>query len=342
MNKSETIKEIATALSKAQGEFLNAKKDKINPFFEKNYAGLSSLWDACRLALSKNGLALVQGPSVNESHVTINTLLMHNSGEWIESELILNAGKPTPQSVGSAITYARRYSLAAMLGLVADDDDDGNEASKEVGKKQQEKKAVAEKNHKTTKTDPPPTTEQEREKILADIAQIMKHTRFKESQRIEAKAAIAIARTNIALEAVRASWQKKFDELAEKTTQQKNGTLKDTAKRDMIIDEIEIILKSDKFNDDDRAKVRVEISVIKSNIALEALRAVWQGKLNRLEDDFKDDDPEEAAKPNTGKKLTDEERADLEKTADQGWFTDEEKAAKETAEKKALQEPDIY
>ena len=283
MNKSETIKEIATALSKAQGEFLNAKKDKINPFFEKNYAGLSSLWDACRLALSKNGLALVQGPSVNESHVTINTLLMHNSGEWIESELILNAGKSTPQSVGSAITYARRYSLAAMLGLVADDDDDGNEASKEVGKKQQEKKAVAEKNHKTTKTDPPPP---------------------------------------------KATEQKAID--PEVTARQK------------IINEIGVILKNDKFNDDDRAKVRVEISLIKNNIALEALRAVWQGKLNRLVDDFVDDVPEEAQKDGNRENLTDEQMADLEKTADQGWFTDEEKAAKETAEKKALQEPDIY
>ena len=283
MNKSETIKEIATALSRAQGEFQNAKKDKINPFFEKNYAGLSSLWDACRLALSKNGLALVQGPSVNESHVTINTLLMHNSGEWIESELILNAGKSTPQSVGSAITYARRYSLAAMLGLVADDDDDGNEASKEVGKKQQEKKAVAEKNHKTTKTDPPPP---------------------------------------------KATEQKAIDP--------------ETTARQKIINEIGVILKNDKFTDDDRAKVRVEISLIKNNIALEALRAVWQGKLNRLEDDFKDDDPEEAAKDGDREKLTDEQMAELEKTAEQGWFTDEEKAAKEAAEKKALQEPDIY
>ncbi len=283
MNKSETIKEIATALSRAQGEFQNAKKDKINPFFEKNYAGLSSLWDACRLALSKNGLALVQGPSVNESHVTINTLLMHNSGEWIESELILNAGKSTPQSVGSAITYARRYSLAAMLGLVADDDDDGNEANKEVGKKQQEKKAVAEKNHKTTKTDPPPP---------------------------------------------KATEQKAIDP--------------ETTARQKIINEIGVILKNDKFADDDRAKVRVEISLIKNNIALEALRAVWQGKLNRLEDDFKDDDPEEAAKDGDREKLTDEQMAELEKTAEQGWFTDEEKAAKEAAEKKALQEPDIY
>ncbi len=138
MNKSESIKEIAAALSKAQGQLKNAKRDKLNPFFKKKYADLASLWDTCRPVLSTNGLSIVQGVSSNEMNVNISTLLMHNSGEWIESELILHAEKSTPQSMGSAITYGRRYSLSAMLGLVADEDDDGNEASKENGKKKEE------------------------------------------------------------------------------------------------------------------------------------------------------------------------------------------------------------
>ncbi len=133
----------------------------------------------------------------------------------------------------------------------------------------------------------------------------------------------------------------KTDPPPPKKTEQKAIDPETTA-RQKIINEIGVILKNDKFTDDDRAKIRVEISLIKSNVALEALRATWQGKLNRLEENFKDDIPEEAAKNGDRENLTDEQMADLEKTADQGWFTDEEKVAREAAEKKELQEPDIY
>ena len=266
MNKSDTIKEIAAALSKAQGEFQNAKKEKVNPFFGKKYADLAALWNTCRPVLSKHGLSVVQGISSNESNVTINTLLMHDSGEWIESELGLHADQPTPQKMGSAITYGRRYSLSAMLGLAADEDDDGNEASKENGKKKQEKKAEK-------KKDPPPTQK----------------------------------------------------------TEQKNGAQKDQ-NRQKIINEIGVILKNDKFTDDDRAKARVEISVTKSNIALEALRAVWQIELNKRLDDFVDDIPEE---------LTAEQEKKIDEVAGT-LFPKEEQETKELADRKKLEEPDIF
>ncbi len=121
---------------------------------------------------------------------------------------------------------------------------------------------------------------------------------------------------------------------------QKTGAPKDPERQE-IIDKIVAILKTDKFDDKDRVGVKAEIKMAQTNIALEALRAIWQIELNKRLDDFVDDIPGEAPKEETGETLTDEQMADLEKTANQGWFTDEEKAAKEAAEKKQA-ELDIY
>ena len=128
MTHSEQIKDIATALAKAQAEIEGAKKDSNNPHFKSSYADLASVWDACRKALTGNGLSVVQGPVSDEGRVGVTTMLMHSSGQWLESTFFMRPTKDDPQGAGSALTYARRYALAAMVG-VAPEDDDGNAAS---------------------------------------------------------------------------------------------------------------------------------------------------------------------------------------------------------------------
>src|SRR6266508_2062060 len=124
---SQSVGALAAALAKAQAEIEGASKDRVNPHFKASYATLASVWDACRSALAKNGLAVVQSPVSEGSTVTVYTTIMHASGEWMRSALSASARDGTPQSIGSAITYLRRYSLAAMVG-VAPEDDDGNDA----------------------------------------------------------------------------------------------------------------------------------------------------------------------------------------------------------------------
>lgn len=126
--QSENINELATALAKAQGKITGALKDSSNPFFKSKYADLAACWDSCREPLSDNGLSVIQVPSADDIGVTVTTILAHSSGQWIKSTLRMVPKDGSPQSVGSAITYARRYALAAMVGL-AQIDDDGNAAS---------------------------------------------------------------------------------------------------------------------------------------------------------------------------------------------------------------------
>jgi hypothetical protein len=130
---SSSLGSLAGALAKAQGEMEAASKANINPHFKSKYADLASVWDACRLPLSKHGLAVLQPVRADGPKVTITTLLVHASGEWISESLTMTAQQNTPQAVGSAITYGRRYGLSAMVGI-APDDDDGNAASQ--GKRQ--------------------------------------------------------------------------------------------------------------------------------------------------------------------------------------------------------------
>ena len=130
MLTSPQINELAAALSKAQGAMKGAVKDSSNPHFKSKYADLSSVWDACRKVLAANGLSVIQTPEESErQEVRISTTLLHSSGQWITSTYAIPVTKADAQGYGSAITYARRYSLAAMVG-VAPEDDDGNAASK--------------------------------------------------------------------------------------------------------------------------------------------------------------------------------------------------------------------
>ena len=155
MKTSEQIELLAAALSKSQATITAAAKDSRNPFFNSQYADLASVWDACRSPLTSNGLSVVQIPVIvfrgeptfrtvrtqkgDERtevqvicEVSLITRLLHVSGQWIESELMCVLPKGDPQSIGSAITYLRRYGLAPLVGVVADIDDDGNAASHPV------------------------------------------------------------------------------------------------------------------------------------------------------------------------------------------------------------------
>jgi len=128
MNQSENLNELAMALSKAQGEMENAKKDCSNPFFKSKYADLTSVWAACREPLTKNGLSVIQTMEDKEGKLTLVTTLLHASGQWMKSHLPILTQKPDAQSLGAAITYMRRFSLAALVGICPEDDD-GNQAS---------------------------------------------------------------------------------------------------------------------------------------------------------------------------------------------------------------------
>jgi len=125
MNRSESLVELTKALSKVQAVLEEAKRDSVNPFHHSTYADLSSVWAVCRQPLSDNGFAIVQTIDFQEGvePLIVETTLLHSSGEWVSSRLAMHPGKDDPQSYGSAITYARRYSLAAMIGVSPEDDD---------------------------------------------------------------------------------------------------------------------------------------------------------------------------------------------------------------------------
>lgn len=129
MQKSDTIAELAKALSKAQGELKAAPKDSDNPYFHSKYADLATCFETLRPVLSKYGLSIVQLPALGTDYVDVETVLLHESGEWISCCPASAPKDMGPQAVGSTITYLRRYGLA-ITGLVTDADDDGNDAGK--------------------------------------------------------------------------------------------------------------------------------------------------------------------------------------------------------------------
>jgi hypothetical protein len=131
---SENINELATALAKAQGELKPAVKNTTNTFYKSAYAALPEVMEACRAALSKHGLAVVQILKYDTTGEWLETMLIHNSGQWIKGMYPIRPVKNDPQGLGSAQTYARRYALMAMVGVVADDesDDDANLGSGKI------------------------------------------------------------------------------------------------------------------------------------------------------------------------------------------------------------------
>lgn len=158
---SEQIGELAAALAAAQGKMTAASKDATNPHFKSRYATLASVWDAIRGPLSAHGLSVSQvlESAENGVGVAVRTLLLHTSGQWIASRYVMPiTDKLTPQAMGSAITYARRYALSAIVGIAPDDDDDGNAASVTPARQEQPKPAP-----------PPPPAKPTLHKRLGDL-----------------------------------------------------------------------------------------------------------------------------------------------------------------------------
>lgn len=128
------MKQIASALVKAQKAFGPALKTATNPHFKSRYADLAACVEAVIGGLNENGIALIQRNSLDDAGVTVETVFVHESGEMLEcGKLHVPAAKHDPQGYGSALTYARRYSLMAACGI-APEDDDGNAGSKPAPK----------------------------------------------------------------------------------------------------------------------------------------------------------------------------------------------------------------
>jgi hypothetical protein len=144
--KSESIKELAKALSNAQAEIAPAEMDSVNPFLKNRYASLGAVIEAIRPVLKPCGLSYSQIVDSNDGKVGVTTYLMHESGEWLESYISMplgdERGKSLAQAAGGIITYLRRYSLSAMFGVYAEEDTDAQKAEKT--KAQVEKAAQAE------------------------------------------------------------------------------------------------------------------------------------------------------------------------------------------------------
>lgn len=125
MEKSQTLTRLAQAVTAFRIKVATIKKDAKNPFFDSSYATLSNILEAIQVPLEETGLTFIQMPDGDN----LITILIHDDGEFIQSVYPINPGTKTPQAVGSAITYARRYSLTAILGLNIEEDDDGNAAT---------------------------------------------------------------------------------------------------------------------------------------------------------------------------------------------------------------------
>ena len=155
--QSAEIGEIAAALSVAQAEINPAEKNATNPHLKNKYANISAIYDAVRDVLPKHGLCVVQTMLPTDgTRAHVRTTLAHKSGQWFASECVMPLDRQGgAQGMGSAITYARRYSLSAILGVVADEDDDGNGAQGRNNRAQIEKdRAAAKANNPNPPSDP--------------------------------------------------------------------------------------------------------------------------------------------------------------------------------------------
>lgn len=156
MEHSEQINELANALAKAQGEIRNAHKDSNNPYYNSKYADIAEVWDSCRNQLSSNGLSVFQGNEEKGEDTYLVTMLMHNSGQWIKSKIKIplpkageaveynKAGKEIKknmfQVIASGMTYLRRVTLSAAVGIAPTDKTDDDAESCNISSKKKEEK----------------------------------------------------------------------------------------------------------------------------------------------------------------------------------------------------------
>ena len=133
--KSESIQNLAAALAKAQADFPAVPFNAVNPFLKNRYADLGAVIETARPVLAKNGLSFTQMVNSEAEYIGVTTVLMHSSGEYLASNVLLplseERGKSQAQVAGSVVTYLRRYALASILGLYADEDSDGQPAPKQ-------------------------------------------------------------------------------------------------------------------------------------------------------------------------------------------------------------------
>lgn len=134
-HKSWDINELLTALSKAQAEMDTAGLTNVNPFFKSKYADLAEIVKSSRPALTRHGLSVIQYIEQNEQGSILVSMLGHASGQYITSQMPITPAKTDVQSLGSYITYLRRYSYAALVGVVVCDEDDDGESSMERSSK---------------------------------------------------------------------------------------------------------------------------------------------------------------------------------------------------------------
>jgi hypothetical protein len=146
MNRSETIGKLAEALAAAQAEMHPAEENSVNPFLKNRYADLGSIIEAIRQPFGKHGLAFIQCPTFDDMTVTVETTIIHTSGEWVASSLALSMegekGLSLAQVLGKGITYLSRYGLRAMSGVYAGEDEDGNDSGRKVAPARQTPQAA--------------------------------------------------------------------------------------------------------------------------------------------------------------------------------------------------------
>lgn len=163
---SADISELAAALAEAQAELSPAAKNAQNPHLKNRYADIAAVYEAIRETLPKHGLSVSQIILPHESKARVRTLLMHKSGQWLASECLMpldrNGG---PQGMGSAITYARRYSLSAIVGVVSEDDDDAEAAQP----RRQQQRQAAQQRETAKANNPDPMTKTQSAAIMAHL-----------------------------------------------------------------------------------------------------------------------------------------------------------------------------
>ena len=170
--QSPTVGKIAEALCRAQAELPAAIKGCVNPHLKNRYADLNAIYEAARATLAKHDLAVVQTMQPTDgTRAHVRTMLAHKSGEWIAGELVMPLDRQGgAQGMGSAITYARRYSLAAIIGIVTEEDDDA-EAAQGRGKAAQAK--VKQQRQEAAASNADPMTEAQRKKLFAVVKQAL-------------------------------------------------------------------------------------------------------------------------------------------------------------------------
>lgn len=136
MNISEGRSDLFAAISGAQAEFSTVVKNATNPHFKSKFAPLDTIIEMIRPILPKHGLAVMQFTDIAEAGIVVETVITHSSGQYISGALAMPVVKQDPQGYGSALTYGRRYALAAALGIVSDEDVDGNGTEKTKGGEQ--------------------------------------------------------------------------------------------------------------------------------------------------------------------------------------------------------------